>query len=115
MHALTIQVSGSGGCDLTMDADRDVTVFDAPPPPPPPPTARLSAILVGNGAGRVTSMPGGIDCLGPCSMTVQAGTKVALSAKADSSSTLRPLWRRLQRPRRVQHHRSYFWWLPALH
>src|SRR4029077_2946722 len=52
--------SGSGACDLMMDADRDVTATfgDIPPPPPPPPGKHRVTVVV-QGSGRVTSSPSG--------------------------------------------------------
>src|SRR3954469_24625484 len=45
--------SGTGGCDLTLDFDRNVSATFAaapPPPPPPPPTMhRLTVVVQGKG------------------------------------------------------------------
>src|SRR3954470_20280455 len=55
--------TGSRGCDLTLDADRDVSAaFQAislPPPPPPPAEGQHRLTVVVQGAGRVTSSPPG--------------------------------------------------------
>lgn len=40
----------------------------------------------GNGAGTVSSTPGGLSCPGACSLTVAEGAQVALTAVAQSSS-----------------------------
>lgn len=82
--------SGTGTCTVAMDVDHTVSaLFGAPPPPPPPPpgTFRVTVNLVGNGSGRVTSNPEGIDCPGVCTMTPQSGTSVALTAQPASGST----------------------------
>jgi len=51
--------SGTGGCDLTLDADREVSAtFVATTPPPA--QHRLTVIV--QGKGRVTSSPSGLDC-----------------------------------------------------
>ena len=52
--------SGTGTCDLTLDADREVNATFAALPPPPPNQHRLNVIV--QGKGRVTSSPGGLDC-----------------------------------------------------
>src|SRR3954469_6365810 len=74
--------SGSGGCDLTMDADREVTATFAlgtPPPPPPPPAANRHLTVVVQGKGKVTSAPAGIDCDSTtCGADFAAGTAVSL-------------------------------------
>lgn len=80
--------SGNGGCALVMDADHDVTaIFAALPPPPPAGNSRVSVNFSGNGAGRVTSSPPGLDCPGACTTTFPTGTAVTLTAKPDASST----------------------------
>ena len=80
--------SGTGGCDLPMSADRDVTASFTTAPPTPPGSARLSVKPVGNGTGRVTSSPAGIDCpAASCSMAVPLGAVVALSQVADANSS----------------------------
>ena len=84
--------SGAGDCSLTLNADRDVTAtFTAAPPPPPPPPpppgmVNVSVSLAGRGVGRVTSSPAGLDCPGACSMPVQSGTTVSLTAAAGADS-----------------------------
>jgi hypothetical protein len=46
----------------------------------------LTVSLVGNGKGRVTSTPAGIDCPATCTMNVEAGSTVSLSPAPDASS-----------------------------
>jgi hypothetical protein len=72
--------SGSGSCDLTMDADRDVAAtFSGAPPPPPPGLHRLTVIV--QGKGRVTSTPGGVDCDSTtCYSDFTSATSVSLTA-----------------------------------
>jgi len=80
--------SGTGSCDLPMTADRDVTASFTTAPPTPPGSARLSVSPVGNGTGRVTSSPAGIDCpAASCSMVVPLGSVVTLTEVPDASST----------------------------
>src|SRR5438552_7153387 len=72
--------SGASACDLTMSADRSVVA-----------TFSLSATITvapnGTGSGRVTSSPAGIDCPGACTLTVQIGTPVTLTAHPDADTT----------------------------
>jgi hypothetical protein len=76
--------SGTGDCTVTLDADRDVTaLFSANPPPR---NARVTVLFTGKGVGRVTSAPAGIDCPGTCTLTVQQGATVSLTAQPDASS-----------------------------
>ena len=73
--------SGTGGCDLTLDADREVSATFATLPPPPPSQHRLNVIV--QGKGRVTSSPGGMDCdSSTCAADFADGTSVTLSATA---------------------------------
>jgi len=77
--------SGTGTCDLTLDADREVSATFATPPPPPPNQHRLNVIV--QGKGRVTSSPGGLDCdSSTCDVTVAAGSAVTLTATAASGA-----------------------------
>lgn len=78
--------SGAAACDVTMAADHDVTAAFSALPPPAPGNARVSVVFIGNGSGRVTSAPAGIDCPGTCSMNVQSGSLVALSGQPDANS-----------------------------
>src|SRR6266481_7354591 len=70
-----------------MSGDHDVSASFSSAPPPPTGTARVSVQPVGNGAGRITSSPAGIDCPSACTMTVSAGSSVSLTAQADANST----------------------------
>ena len=77
--------NGTGGCDLTLDADRDVSATFAavPPPPPPPPPDKHRLTVIVQGKGRVTSSPSGIDCdSAQCSADFNGGTSVSLTAAA---------------------------------
>ena len=79
--------SGTGGCTLTLSADAQVSAaFEAVPPA----RAKLSAALTGDGAGRVTSEPAGIDCRRPssgaCSASFASGSVVQLVPAADPGS-----------------------------
>lgn len=68
---------GSGGCDLTMDADREVSaVFSGPP------AGNHRLTVIAQGKGRVTSSPSGIDCSdsATCSADFPGGSSVALTA-----------------------------------
>jgi hypothetical protein len=49
-------------------------------------TATLSVKAVGEGAGRITSDPAGIDCPGTCSAEFAVGSNVKLAATADVGS-----------------------------
>src|SRR5437016_3150808 len=72
--------SGMGDCELTMTADRSVSVS----------FSWVTAITIaraGGGSGRVTSSPAGIDCPGTCSMSVKICGSVTLTATADPGST----------------------------
>ena len=71
--------SGIGGCDLTLDADRDVSATFAAATPPPQGQHRLTVVV--QGKGRVTSSPAGIDCESlSCSADFTSGTTVTLIA-----------------------------------
>jgi len=70
--------SGAAGCDLTLDADRDVSATFAAAPPPPPGQHRLTVWV--QGKGRVMSSPAGIDCdSSNCSADFASGTTVTLT------------------------------------
>jgi hypothetical protein len=70
--------SGTGGCDLTLDADRDVSATFAVATPPPQGQHRLTVVV--QGKGRVTSSPTGIDCeSSSCSADFASGTAVTLT------------------------------------
>src|SRR3954451_6625070 len=64
--------TGTGGCSLGMGAEQNAPpLFPPNQPPPPPGPFQAPAIPAGNGAGRITSSPAGIDCPGHCSMNAQ--------------------------------------------
>ena len=71
--------TGTGACDLTMDADQGVTgSFTGPP-------RTLTVTTSGAGTGTVTGT--GINCPGDCTETYPAGTSVTLTASATGGST----------------------------
>ena len=77
--------SGAAGCDLILTQDLQVgATFVATPPPA---RVTLTVSLVGAGTGRVTSAPAGIDCPGTCSMSVNSGAAVTLTAAQNAGST----------------------------
>ena len=60
---------------------------NAPPSEPPPaPSYTLSVGFGGNGTGRVTSNPAGIDCPGTCAASFAQGTSVTLTAAPAATS-----------------------------
>jgi hypothetical protein len=63
----------------------DVRVNEATPPPPNQYT--LTILKSGTGSGTVASSPGGINCGNDCSEVYTQGTKITLTAKADTNST----------------------------
>src|SRR5205814_2337020 len=78
--------SGTGGCDLTLDADRDVSATFSAATPPPQGQHRLTVWV--QGKGRVTSSPAGIDCeTASCSADFASGTTVTLSQAPASGGT----------------------------
>ena len=75
--------SGTGTCQVTMDAARSVTAtFDLEPTP----TFLLTVTLAGDGSGSVSSSPAGIDCRTDCSEAYDDGTVVTLTAVAATGS-----------------------------
>ena len=50
------------------------------------PTFKVTVVTAGNGVGRVTSSPAGIDCPGTCGTIFPVDTAVTLSAAADALS-----------------------------
>ncbi|MEX2500387.1 MAG: hypothetical protein WD397_16090 [Wenzhouxiangellaceae bacterium] len=71
---------GTGGCIVTMDQARSVTASFEPV------GETLTVALDGNGTGRVTSSPAGIDCPGTCSAEFPNGSIVDLNASPDPGS-----------------------------
>jgi hypothetical protein len=59
------------------------------PSPTPMSSYELTVHVAGSGDGVVTSRPAGIHCGTTCDATFDAGTKVTLTARAASNSTLR--------------------------
>jgi hypothetical protein len=75
--------SGTGACNLTMDADKSVTAtFNTIPPPA---DRTLTMAIGGSGTGTVTGP--GINCPGDCTETYVEGTSVTLNASAALGST----------------------------
>jgi hypothetical protein len=74
------ECTGSLTCALTMDSDKEVTSsFHFNP--------QLNVQFAGNGTGKVTSNPPGIDCpANRCSAAFAPGTAVVLASTADSTS-----------------------------
>lgn len=79
--------SGAKSCDLTMSADHTANASFSPVPPPPPGMLVISVAFTGNGSGKVSSSPAGIDCPSACSLAVAAGTVVTLTAQPDAGSS----------------------------
>jgi hypothetical protein len=79
---------GSGGCDLAMDDDRDVSaVFSGSVP-----TGSHRLTVIAQGKGRVTSSPSGIDCdSATCSADFPGATSVTLTATPAAREGLRCL------------------------
>jgi serine/threonine protein kinase len=68
---------------VTMAADRSYTATFRPAPPG---TLSLTVRRTGDGSGRVTSSPAGIDCGEDCRYAFSEGTAVRLIASADPGS-----------------------------
>ena len=78
------------------DVRPDAGDVDAPPPPPdaapdapdaPVAMRTITVVVGGNGAGTVTSSPGGLTCPGTCALTVPDGATVVLTSAASVGST----------------------------
>lgn len=78
--------TGTGGCSVSMTAATALTATFALTSFTPP-TFTLSVVKSGNGAGRVTSAPAGIDCGSTCSKSFTSGASVTLTAAAAAGST----------------------------
>ncbi len=79
--------SGTATCDVTLDADADVSAA-FPPAGPPPPSGQHRLTVVVQGKGRVTSAPAGIDCDSTtCSANFADGTSITLTAVAPSGGS----------------------------
>ena len=73
--------TNSADCMLTMDSQKSVTGnFSLT-------QHELMVSLIGDGGGKVTSQPAGIDCGEDCNQDYDYNTNVALSPAADSGST----------------------------
>jgi hypothetical protein len=72
--------SGTGGCTVTMDADRAVTATFTK-------VWTLTASKAGPGSGSVSSSPAGISCGATCSSDFDDGTVVTLTATPLAGST----------------------------
>ena len=82
---------GVGSCKVPMGSEQSVSAeFRAIPRlvPVDKDTGRrtLAISVSGEGAGTITSDPGGIECGTPCSSAYAPGTKVTLTAKPDNES-----------------------------
>jgi hypothetical protein len=75
---------GSGTCIVQVGSDTTVWATFVKLPPP---QHVLAITLAGNGSGRVSSTPAGIDCGTTCSWPFAEGTTVQLSAQPASGST----------------------------
>ncbi|MGI8829971.1 MAG: InlB B-repeat-containing protein, partial [Candidatus Limnocylindria bacterium] len=73
--------TGTGPCELSMDADHSVTATFTVV------THDLDVTLAGAGSGSVSSDPAGIDCSSDCSETYPDGTAVTLTAAPEPGST----------------------------
>ena len=72
--------SGTGACDLQLDADLEVRAeFASVRPPPTPDNFMLTVSSDGGGKGRLTSEPDGIDCPDACALDLAPGTKVTMT------------------------------------
>jgi hypothetical protein len=75
-----------GACSIALAADSTATATFQVVPQPPGPTHKLEVARSGDGKGRVTSDPGGIDCGTGCSASYAQGTTVTLTATAEPGS-----------------------------
>ena len=78
--------TGAGGCNVTLTADSAVSATFEKLPSPPPSQHQLSVARAGDGTGRITSSPPGIDCGTTCVAAMPAGTRVILTAAAETGS-----------------------------
>jgi hypothetical protein len=75
--------TGSGACEVTMSATKEVTAeFKLKPTP----KFTLKVKKEGTGTGKVTSIPAGIDCGSTCEHEYEEGTKVKLAQSAETGS-----------------------------
>ncbi len=73
--------SGTGTCQITMDANKSVTATFTQNPV-------LTVSISGTGSGTVTSSPSGINCGSVCSASFARDTQVVLTATPDGDSTV---------------------------
>jgi hypothetical protein len=78
--------SDHGQCSVALRSDTTVWATFQPLSPPPVRFA-VKVARVGDGSGKVTSNPAGIDCGSACSAQFDGGTTVVLTAAADAGST----------------------------
>ncbi|GAC1537654.1 MAG: hypothetical protein NVS2B9_04010 [Myxococcales bacterium] len=78
--------STPGPCSLLITADGTVSATFQPVAAQPGPRYRLDVASSGNGKGRVSSNPGGIDCGTACSSSFPKGTAVSLTATPEPGS-----------------------------
>jgi serine protease AprX len=72
--------TGTGSCTVTMDGNHSVTASFAIVQP------TLTVTRAGNGSGKVTSTPTGINCGTTCGATFKSGTSVTLKASPAAGS-----------------------------
>lgn len=90
-----IRVQFSDGQTHTLTKRFLLTVKTPPLPPiilPPPPTVRevkLTVALAGNGTGKLTSTPVGIDCGTQCTYSFLSGKNITLTATPASDSVFK--------------------------
>jgi hypothetical protein len=75
--------TGTGSCQVTMNAAKSVTATFTLDPVP---TYTLTVTRAGDGAGTVTSSPAGINCGADCSEAYSSGTVVTLTPTPTSGS-----------------------------
>ncbi len=73
--------SGTGTCQVVMDANKSVTATFSQNPV-------LTVNISGTGSGTVTSSPSGINCGSVCSASFARDTQVILTATPDAGSTV---------------------------
>jgi probable HAF family extracellular repeat protein len=83
--------SGTGTCDLRLDADLEVRAEFEPARQRPPGTFALTVSSDGSGKGRLTSEPDGIDCPQACALDLAPGTKVTMTPSPNWGSRF-TLW-----------------------
>jgi probable HAF family extracellular repeat protein len=79
--------SGTGACQVTLDAVKNVIAAFSVTAVPPPQAHPVTVSQSGTGSGIVTSTPAGIACPGTCSANFDSGSIIILSAAPDANST----------------------------